>query len=614
MSPNKQIAINFITTFVMLALRTTNISLVRAEIYNSVEGLSNWPNIRKLFYDEVREYVKVQEDTLNKLHRLQDTLSDLEKEDELFSSPVGNLTRLPNLSGVAHPVMAFVNLNRIIKRLNHIHSIFDIDQEEEDKLGQLNSRIQLSQTNLFEQITHQHNLPTDDDLIGCGEALLRLQAFYELEIDDIVYGKLSVDLKKFQGRTQTIEGNNRGRIMQSEDCFELGKIAYDSEHYAESINWFKKALELTKDRYGHINDNPLVKDPITSLHEDINEILEYMAFAAYKSGQIKYSAQLTKLWLERDPDNERAKGNLEYYEEELTTDCLEDLETSGEVSDGRSNSHRDSQLNLSNVYYSNAQFNPSDYVVEEDKIVRDLCRGNVDNVPTKNLKCMREETLTKNYMISPEAKIEVLSQEPYIMRIYDAISDREAEHLQRLAFPKLSRSTVQTRIGLTTSDFRIAKTAWLSQESDYVVYDIERRLSNLLGLNFHGSEETQVVNYGLGGFYGPHLDSARESSIDSYNSVPVSNLVSNDRLATILLYLNHVEAGGSTVFPRLNVTVLPIKKSAVVWYNIKRNGFSDERTLHTGCPILLGSKWIATKWPREVANSFIRPCGLKQED
>lgn len=614
MSPNKQIAINFITTFVMLALRTTNISLVRAEIYNSVEGLSNWPNIRKLFYDEVSEYVKVQEDTLNKLHRLQDTLSDLEKEDELFSSPVGNLTRPPNLSGVAHPVMAFVNLNRIIKRLNHIHSIFDIDQEEEDKLGQLNSRIQLSQNNLFEQITHQHNLPTDDDLIGCGEALLRLQAFYELEIDDIVYGKLSVDLKKFQGRTQTIEGNNRGRIMQSEDCFELGKIAYDSEHYAESINWFKKALELTKDRYGHINDNPLVKDPITSLHEDINEILEYMAFAAYKSGQIKYSAQLTKLWLERDPDNERAKGNLEYYEEELTTDCLEDLETSGEVSDGRSNSHRDSQLNLSNVYYSNAQFNPSDYVVEEDKIVRDLCRGNVDNVPTKSLKCMREETLTKNYMISPEAKIEVLSQEPYIMRIYDAISDREAEHLQRLAFPKLSRSTVQTRIGLTTSDFRIAKTAWLSQESDYVVYDIERRLSNLLGLNFHGSEETQVVNYGLGGFYGPHLDSARESSIDSYNSVPVSNLVSNDRLATILLYLNHVEAGGSTVFPRLNVTVLPIKKSAVVWYNIKRNGFSDERTLHTGCPILLGSKWIATKWPREVANSFIRPCGLKQED
>ena len=32
----------------------------------------------------------------------------------------------------------------------------------------------------------------------------------------------------------------------------------------------------------------------------------------------------------------------------------------------------------------------------------------------------------------------------------------------------------------------------------------------------------------------------------------------NDRLSTMLFYLNEVEAGGSTVFPLLNISVPPV--------------------------------------------------------
>lgn len=608
----------------MFTFQSSQDAIANGELYTSAEELSSWPNIREIFHDEVVLSIKAQEDVLYKLYRLRDTLLDLEKQDNnlsLNATDGSDIVSPSSSSQLTHPVKAFVSLNRIIKALNEIYSLFEDDYEELNKQGQLNT-MQIDLKALFEHITSRLNLPTDDDLVGCGAALLRLRAFYELSIDEIVLGQLTSDHEHSQDHSATNKIQGKDRMMESEDCFELGRIAYDFGHYTESIKWFQKALELTQDRFARTNDelaqiNDTARVPITASHVDVNEILEYMAFAAYKSGQIKYSAQLTRLWLERDPHNERAQGNLNYYDEELdyiSADhkCSDDEETT-KMYNERLQPHEEPQLNLSNVYFYNEKFNPANYVVEEDKIVRDLCRANNNLITNSKCNCIVDKTLAKNYMISPETKIEILNVEPYIVRIHDIISDQEAEYLRKLALPKLSRSTVQSKAGLTTSDFRIAKTAWLSKESDPIVCKIEKRLSGILNLNFHGSEDIQVVNYGLGGFYGPHLDSARESSIDTYNSVPISNLASNDRLATILLYLNQVEAGGSTVFPRLNLTVLPMERSAVVWYNIKRNGLSDEQTLHTGCPVLLGSKWIATKWPREVANSFIRPCGLDKD-
>ena len=66
--------------------------------------------------------------------------------------------------------------------------------------------------------------------------------------------------------------------------------------------------------------------------------------------------------------------------------------------------------------------------------------------------------------------------------------------------------------------------------------------------------------------------------------------------------------GGKTAFPRLGVSITPSKGSAVFWYNIKRSGRTDMAMLHGGCPVLLGSKWVANKWVREAANIFTRPC------
>ena len=84
--------------------------------------------------------------------------------------------------------------------------------------------------------------------------------------------------------------------------------------------------------------------------------------------------------------------------------------------------------------------------------------------------------------------------------------------------------------------------------------------------------------------------------------------VTGDRMSTYMMYLSDVPRGGYTAFPRLGVAVAPVKGSAVFWHNIKRSGRSDMTMLHSGCPVLLGSKWVANKWIREFANTFHRKC------
>lgn len=101
------------------------------------------------------------------------------------------------------------------------------------------------------------------------------------------------------------------------------------------------------------------------------------------------------------------------------------------------------------------------------------------------------------------------------------------------------------------------------------------------------------------------------------------------RYATVLFYLNDVEEGGETAFPVAdnltyseetlanmtydlydlsyhcydsNVIVGPEKGKAIIWYNHMLNettswmGDVFNRSLHGGCDVLKGEKWIANNW------------------
>lgn len=72
-----------------------------------------------------------------------------------------------------------------------------------------------------------------------------------------------------------------------------------------------------------------------------------------------------------------------------------------------------------------------------------------------------------------------------------------------------------------------------------------------------------------------------------------------NRTRTICVYLNHVEAGGETVFPRADVSVAPVPGRAVVFDKLFADGRPDSESLHAGLPVTRGEKWLATLWLRE---------------
>jgi prolyl 4-hydroxylase len=136
---------------------------------------------------------------------------------------------------------------------------------------------------------------------------------------------------------------------------------------------------------------------------------------------------------------------------------------------------------------------------------------------------------------------------------------------------------------------------------------VTEAVTGLNTLDEDATEVLQVVNYGIGGHYEPHVD-----YFGATNGL-VGDPLRGDRVATMLFYVSDDVVGGATVFPFLKLAVKPEKGSALFWYNTHRSGTGgDLATLHAGCPVVGGSKWITNLWIRELAQTFVRPCPLER--
>lgn len=593
---------NMYISIVIIILHTLcAIPPIGGEMYTSVHELSNWSNLKKNLLSTIESYMQLERARLDRLQSIKSSLiTPIEQEDENNSSKSFSNTDEYDQSVeqkiMINPISAFTSLHYITRVIS------DIDTLYEDAEPNLRTQLQ--------SLIADAKLPSREDFIGSGKALLRLQAFYELKTESLVKGQFRTGDDELD-KQLAIHHNGFGDLrMDALDCFELGKIAYESNNFISSMDWFQISLELVDQEYFGLEN---IQTSITKRSRAFYiELLDYLAFSAYKVGQVEYAAQLTELWLVREPENERARNNLDYYKHILEYNQTQSID-SEQSNDSKHHLDSSGEANHSlDRYQPGNSVSPADYELADDLVIKNLCKRS-NNQRSRREKCFKKFQFI-DYQLSPELKIEVLHEEPRVFRIFDVISEEEAAHLLRSALPKLQRSTIQAGSGIATTDFRIAKTAWLSKTLDPFIERIGKRISEMLRLDLSDSEDLQVVNYGLGGYYGPHLDAARTTMARDNDSLPISSLKQNDRMATILIYLNNVEIGGATVFPRIGLTVQPIERSAVVWYNLQRSGIADEKTIHSGCPVLLGSKWIATLWPRERANSFLRPCGLERDD
>lgn len=402
--------------------------------------------------------------------------------------------------------------------------------------------------------------PDDDDLAGAAEGLVRLQKMYKLNISSLADGH--------------ILNRHSSQKLTADDCYEVGRYSYSVGDFRYSCLWMREALKR------------LNSEIMESTNRE--ELLELLAYSTYMEGDINEALKYTLQLLDIAPDNPRALNNKHFFEMTLLKN--ERIENNKEEEEC---------------------VNCLSEVEKYQKLTEKLCRGekNMSIAEESKLKC-RYFTNNEGYLMVQPLKEEELYLHPRIVVYHDFMSDKQIEIIKILATPNLKRAAVSAsdEKGPEYSSVRISKSAWL-RDSDHSVLDkLSRKIQIVTGLSMETAEELQVLNYGIGGHYEAHFDYSREGE----SNFQITK-ITGDRIATWLNYMSDVEAGGATVFPELGISVQPEKGSALLWYNLHRNGTGDYRTRHAACPVLLGSKWVSNKWIRERGQEFRRPCMLQND-
>lgn len=204
-----------------------------------------------------------------------------------------------------------------------------------------------------------------------------------------------------------------------------------------------------------------------------------------------------------------------------------------------------------------------------------------------------------NTIVTSDRKVEILMvlNAPRIVLFGNFMSPEECDQLIEASRLKLRRSTV---VNAETGAYdehpdRTSSGTHFERGENELVRKLERRIGELIEYPVENGEPIQILHYLPGAEYKAHYDYFDPAQPGSEKVMAMGG----QRVATLVMYLNDVEAGGSTVFPSIGLDVLPRKGSAVYFAYTTEAGETDARTLHGGSPVTAGEKWIATKWLRQ---------------
>lgn len=203
--------------------------------------------------------------------------------------------------------------------------------------------------------------------------------------------------------------------------------------------------------------------------------------------------------------------------------------------------------------------------------------------------------------VDHDKNINILSQPPdgpWIVTIDNFISPDEANRLIELGETQGYKRSFGVgglkedgKVVDIVSSGRTSRNAWcqdacLHNETSQLV---SKRISDLTSIPSDNQEHFQLLSYDVGQFYKSHHDLIPHH-LERQPGV---------RILTVFLYLNSVEAGGGTRFPRHeNLTVQPELGRALIWPSVLDDDphSKDPRTEHEALPVLAGHKYAANAW------------------
>ncbi|XP_073779538.1 prolyl 4-hydroxylase subunit alpha-3 isoform X18 [Danio rerio] len=492
------------------------------EMFTSMLSVNQAVSAERKLIDHLIIYIEHEAQRLEDIKRFFSRVTSL--HDGIYNEPS---------DPIANPIAAFKLVKRLKSEwLNVVHST---EAEENIKVLREDYR------------RMESSLPKLEDLRGAAHGLMRLQDVYNLHVESLVRGHFQqisdpVDFYKL----------SVSDMLSGDDCFLVGKVAYDLEDYYHSVLWFEEAVRLFRGTEWSPENEGTLEDA-----------LDHLAFSHFKTGNISHALSLSRELLLHDPMNRRVHFNVEKYEKLLN----ENLPATS------------SGLTLKR---------PDGIYLRTRNAYEQLCQ-------TKGSQPIRRE---------------IISLQPYVVLFHGFVTQAEAKNIRKYAMPGLRRSVVASGMNQATAEYRISKSAWLKESAHEVVGKLDQRITLVTGLNVQPpyAEYLQVVNYGIGGHYEPHFDHATS------DSSPLYRLKTGNRVATIMIYLSPVQAGGSTAFIYANFSVPVVQNAALFWWNLHKNGQGNVDTLHAGCPVIVGNKWVANKWVHEYEQEFRRRCSLNPEE
>ena len=216
-------------------------------------------------------------------------------------------------------------------------------------------------------------------------------------------------------------------------------------------------------------------------------------------------------------------------------------------------------------------------------------------------------------------RLRVLSVRPRVLQVDDFLTDAECEHIIGLSSTHMFASGVamkadDAKAGHSADEYRTSTQYSLAPSQTDVLLGLSRRVQLLTRLPITHVEQIQVLRYLTSQHYSAHHDFFDPGD---YGSATFSNAkergLASNRLATVFFYLNDVEEGGETGFPRAGggetprdfrachqpgwLNVRPRKRRVVIFYSMLPSGEFDHYSLHAGCDVGQNfTKWAANFW------------------
>ena len=197
----------------------------------------------------------------------------------------------------------------------------------------------------------------------------------------------------------------------------------------------------------------------------------------------------------------------------------------------------------------------------------------------------------------------ILCDNPLIYTLDDYLTDAECQHFIELSKNKLERAKVSDNKGGFISKERSGSNCWISHNFDKLTIEIKKKIANKVNHPLENAENFQIIHYDQTQEYRRHYDSwDHDYSEKSLRCLKYGGA----RLLTALCYLNDVEEGGGTNFPRLNLTVEAKKGRIVVFENTLKDSH-DKHPLseHADMPVLKGEKYAFNLWFRECNSNML---------